>query len=208
MVSLLDMAGILFEIPVLIQIFKPLILVSLIVLYLFSAISINKFYVLALICSFLGDVFLMYKGERYFIVGLISFLVAHLIFIKIVTSKLQKTTISKIITSIIPFLILFFGLIYFLKDNLSELLIPIIIYGLTISTFGVLAMLNYLITKNNKSFLMFVGAVIFISSDSILAINKFYYTTKVMEVLIMATYIVAQFLIYKSMIKAESLKAC
>jgi uncharacterized membrane protein YhhN len=208
LVSLLDMVGILFEIPVLIQIFKPLILVSLILLYITSAVSINKLYVLALICSFFGDVFLMYKGEKYFIIGLISFLIAHLIFIKIVTIKLQKTTISKIITSIIPFLLLFIGLIYFLKDNLSELLIPVIIYGLTISTFGVLAMLNYLITKNNISLLMFLGAVIFISSDSILAINKFYYSTKIMEVLIMATYIAAQFLIYKSMTKTESLKVC
>ena len=162
---------------------------------------------LALIFSFMGDVFLMFEGELYFIVGLVSFLIAHLFFIKIVFGRLQKSTISKILVSIFPFLTLFLFLIFFLKDTLNELLIPVIIYGFTISIFGVVAMLDYVNTKTTQSFLMFVGALIFISSDSILAINKFYNTTQIFAVLIMITYIVAQYLIYRSMVTGQRLKS-
>ena len=205
-VSLLDITGILFKIPILIQLFKPFILLSLMALYVVSVSERNKTYMLALLFSFMGDFFLIFEGELYFIVGLVSFLIAHLFFIKIVFGRLQKSTISKILVSIFPFLTLFLFLIFFLKDTLNELLIPVIIYGFTISIFGVVAMLDYVNTKTTQSFLMFVGALIFISSDSILAINKFYNTTQIFGVLIMITYIVAQYLIYRSMVAGQRLK--
>jgi uncharacterized membrane protein YhhN len=205
-VSLLDITGILFKIPILIQLFKPFILLSLMALYVVSVSERNKTYILALLFSFMGDFFLIFEGELYFIVGLVSFLIAHLFFIKIVFGRLQKSTISKILVSIFPFLTLFLFLIFFLKDTLNELLIPVIIYGFTISIFGVVAMLDYVNTKTTQSFLMFVGALIFISSDSILAINKFYNTTQIFGVLIMITYIIAQYLIYRSMVAGQRLK--
>ncbi|MDP3312015.1 lysoplasmalogenase [Lutibacter sp.] len=200
-VAAVDIIGIMFKIPSLVIVFKPLILLSLVTLYLVSVSEINKIYVLALIFSFLGDVFLMFNGELYFTIGLVSFLIAHLFFIKIVSNRLHKTSVLNIIFSVLPFLILLLFLLFFLKNYLDEMLIPVLIYGITISTFGVVSMLDYLNTKSNKSLLMFVGAIIFISSDSILAINKFYSSTAIFAVLIMLTYIVAQFLIYKSEIQ-------
>lgn len=203
LVSLMDIIGILFKIPILIQLFKPFILLSLIALYAVSISEINKIYVFALIFSFLGDVFLMFYGELYFMVGLVSFLIAHLFFIKVVVQRIQKTTVSTIIYSVIPFLMLFLFLIFFLKNYLNALLIPVIIYGFIISTFGVVSFIDYLNTKSKKSLLMLTGAAIFISSDAILAINKFYSSTAIFAVLIMVTYCVAQYLIYKSMVAGD-----
>ncbi|WP_456421238.1 lysoplasmalogenase [Lutibacter sp.] len=199
-VSVLDIIGIIFKIPILIQVFKPLILLSLLVLYAVSVLKLNKLYVFALIFSFFGDVFLMFSGELYFIIGLVSFLIAHLLFIKIVINQIQKQPISKVIISIIPFLVLFLGLILFLKNSLSDLLIPVIIYGLTICTFGTVSLINYLSTKSKKSLLMLVGAIVFISSDSVLAINKFYNSSHLLEIIIMITYVLAQYLIFRSMV--------
>ncbi|MBL4724524.1 MAG: lysoplasmalogenase, partial [Lutibacter sp.] len=83
LVSVLDIIGIVFSIPILVLIFKPFILLSLIVLYRFSVSIKNRGYILALIFSFLGDVFLIFNGEFYFIAGLLSFLISHILFIKI-----------------------------------------------------------------------------------------------------------------------------
>lgn len=199
-VSVLDIIGIIFRIPILIQVFKPLILLSLLVLYAVSVLKLNKLYVLALIFSFFGDVFLMFSGELYFIIGLISFLIAHLLFIKIVINQTQKQSILKVIISTIPFLVLFLGFILFLKNSLNNLLIPVIIYGLTICTFGTVSFINYLSTKSRKSLLMLIGSIIFITSDSVLAINKFYNSSHLFEVIIMITYILAQYLIFRSMV--------
>jgi uncharacterized membrane protein YhhN len=200
LVSVLDIVGVIFKIAVLIQIFKPLILLSLLVLYVISVSKINKTYILALIFSFFGDVFLMFSEDVYFKVGLVSFLIAHLFFIKIVLKSIQKATVSTIIISSIPYFTSFLILILFLKNSLNELLIPVIIYGLTISIFGTVSLISYLNQKSKKSLLMLVGATVFIVSDTVLAINKFYAPSHVFSVLTMFSYIIAQYFIYRSMI--------
>ncbi|MHB1147107.1 MAG: lysoplasmalogenase, partial [Lutibacter sp.] len=153
-----------------------------------------------LIFSFFGDVFLMYPGQIPFKIGLVSFLIAHILFIKIVMHRIEKVLFFSILTAIIPFGIFLALLIFTIKDALGELLVPVIIYGFTISMFGVVSLINYLETKSNKSLWMFIGAIVFMISDSLLAINKFYLPKEIYGVLIMGTYIIAQYLIYRSMI--------
>ncbi|SNR30537.1 lysoplasmalogenase [Lutibacter flavus] len=200
LVSVIDIVGIVFKEPSLIFLFKPFILLSLLFLYSSSVLIRNKWYVMALIFSFFGDVFLLYPGELFFMMGLVSFLLAHFIYIKIVVGRINKTSFTKIITSIIPFFIVFSLLILSLKDSLNEMLLPVIIYGLTISIFGVVSLIDFQNTKSKKSLLMLIGAIVFMISDSVLAINKFYNSTHLFEVVIMVTYILAQYLIYRSMI--------
>lgn len=200
LVSVLDLIGVIYKIPSLVFVFKPLILLSLLILYAVSVSKRNRVYVLALIFSFLGDVFLVFSGEVYFISGLVSFLIAHILFIKIVLNRIQKSTVLNIVISIIPFLILLFVLLSILYSSLNELLIPVIIYGITITTFGAVSLLDYLNTKSTKSLFMLVGAIVFITSDSILAINKFYSPNEFLAISVMVTYIIAQYLIYRSMI--------
>jgi len=198
--SVMDLIGVILKIPLLIYIFKPLIIIALLFLYVFSLTKRLKWYVIALEFSFFGDVLLMFSGKLFFMAGLISFLMAHILFIKIVINRIQKISILKGVIASIPFFLIFVGLIYFLKNSLNELWIPVIIYGITISTFGAVSLLDFLQSKTLKSVWMLAGAIIFILSDSLLAIHKFYSPNSVFEVLIMVTYIVAQYLIFKSMV--------
>lgn len=198
--SLMDIIGIIFSIPMFIYIFKPLIILSLLFLYVFSLPKRLKWYVMALELCFFGDVFLMFSGELFFMAGLVSFLIAHVLFIKIVLNRIQKTNLLQVISSAIPFLAVFSLLIFTLKDSLHEMLWPVIIYGLTIATFGTVSLIDFLDTKSKKSLLMLIGAIIFMVSDSVLAINKFYNPAHVLEVIVMATYVLAQYFIYRSMI--------
>tara|TARA_R110001583_G_scaffold145635_2_gene297645 strand:+ start:80308 stop:80964 length:657 start_codon:yes stop_codon:yes gene_type:complete len=200
LVSVLDIVGIVLKIPSLIFMFKPLILLSLLVLYVVSVSKRNRIYIIALIFSFLGDVFLLFSGELNFIIGLISFLIAHLIFIKIVINRIQKTPIVRIMSSAFLFFLVFSLLIFILRNSLGELLIPVIIYGLVISTFGAVSLIDYLNTNSKKALLMLIGASVFIVSDAVLAVNKFYESAHIFEVIIMITYVLAQYLIYRSMI--------
>ncbi len=199
--SILDIIGIIFSMPILVYIFKPLIIFSLLFLYVFSLPKRLKWYVMALELSFFGDVFLLFTGKLFFIAGLVSFLIAHLLFIKIVVNRIKEVHFSKIIVSAIPFLAVFSLLIFTLKDSLHEMLWPVVIYGLTISTFGIVSLIDFLNTKSKMSMLMLFGAIIFMISDSLLAINKFYNPAHLHEVIIMATYIFAQYLIFRSMLQ-------
>lgn len=179
---------------------KPLLMLSLMLLYCVSVNKVNKLYLAGLFFSFLGDVFLLSDGKNYFMFGLVSFLIAHLMYIKMTINFIKTKSTTKTLLSITPFLIYVLGLLFLLKNHLGGMLIPVIIYGIVIATFGVTATLNYYSKKNTSNFWLFLGALFFISSDSILAINKFYQTKDLYPILIMLTYIVAQFLICKAMI--------
>ena len=198
-VSILDIIGILTHSMLLRVIFKPLVILSLTLYYLSSA-KANTWYLGGLFFSFLGDVFLLKSGELYFMLGLASFLLAHIIYIKITARFIKKKSLSKITVTALPFLALFITFLLFLKDHLGEMLYPVILYGIIISVFGMIATLNYISNKSRANLWLFFGALFFILSDSILAINKFYSTKEVYGLLVMVTYIIAQFLICKSMI--------
>lgn len=178
---------------------KPLITTSLVILYLLSVKKPNFWYVSAVFFSFWGDVLLMFP-DQYFVLGLASFLLAHILYITISSRFLPKVSVSKLITHSIPFLLILCGLLYMIYPNLGDLLIPVIVYGIVISVFGVVTLLVYTGKKTTENLWLFLGALTFIASDSILALNKFYEASEILGISIMITYIIAQYLICRAMI--------
>ncbi|WP_341221390.1 lysoplasmalogenase [Polaribacter atrinae] len=178
---------------------KPFIAISLVMVYLSAVNKASFWFVSALFFSFWGDLFLLLEAE-FFMFGLVSFLMAHIFYIKISAGYLKKISFIKIITASIPFIIVFGGVVFLINERLGEMLFPVIMYGVVICSFGTLALLNYLQEKSTENLWFFLGAVFFILSDTLLAINKFYEANEMYGISIMITYIVAQFLICKAMI--------
>ncbi|MDX5583542.1 MAG: lysoplasmalogenase [Aureibaculum sp.] len=197
-VAISDVIGIIFNIAWLQIVSKPLIILTLFVLYYFSAEKRNNWYLLALFFSFLGDVFLLDK-TGYFLLGIGSFLITQILFIKVIISQLRKVRVHHIIITLLPFVVYFTVLISTIKENLTGFFIPVVIYGITISFFGMVSLLNYFINKSKKSVVLLIGAVLFIASDSMIALNKFHEPRIIYPVAIMITYIFAQYLIYRFM---------
>ena len=180
---------------------KPMIILSLMIYYSLVVENENHLYLAALFFCFLGDIFLIFNTELNFILGLISFLIAHILFLVIVVKLLKKSTTIQKLISLLPFVILFGGLMYMLKDNLDGMLIPVIVYGLAISAFGAVTLLNYVTEKSATNLVLLGGALFFILSDSTIAMGKFIQFETYFPLLIMATYIVAQYLICRFMIQ-------
>ncbi len=178
---------------------KPLITTSLVIVYLLSVSKPNFWYVSALFFAFWGDVLLLFQ-DQFFVFGLGSFLLAHILLITVSSKFLENTKISRILVHSIPFIIILGVLMYTIYPNLGELLIPVFIYGMVISVFGVITFLIYTNKKSTANLWLFIGALTFIVSDSILAINKFYEASEMLGNSIMITYIIAQYLICKAMI--------
>ncbi len=205
-VSLLDILGIILDKYYLRLFFKPLILPSILLMYALFVPFKNKWYVGALVFSFLGDVFLLFSGKPYFMLGLGAFLLAHLCFIKVVLQKIVKADINKMLLSFIIFFAFLFGLLFVLKGHLGKMQIPVIVYGIVITSFGALSLTNYLQNKTKAALVLFIGALIFISSDTMLALNKFYKPNEFLNLMVMLSYIVAQYLIFKAMVFGEEIE--
>jgi uncharacterized membrane protein YhhN len=159
----------------------------------------KKWFLLALVFSWLGDVILMFSPyhELYFIFGLVAFLIAHLLYIFLFAK--QSTVKSPNRYVFIIGILLVSGYLYamltLLLPSVGGLLIPVSVYAFVISLMLIMAIRGSLTWQSPINLLILNGAVAFIVSDSLLAIDKFYVSLPNSSLLIMATYLIAQYLI-------------
>ncbi|UOB18030.1 lysoplasmalogenase [Abyssalbus ytuae] len=186
---------------------KPLLMVSLSMFFFNTYVyanNVKKLILLALIFSLMGDILLMltYLGESFFIFGLIAFLSAHLMYILAFSTERNRQ-----LKPFLPLLILlaYGGVIFLiLMPTLNHLLIPVTVYILVILTMVLFAYLRKGKVNARSFFLVLSGALFFVLSDSLLAINKFKISLPLSGIWIMTTYAVAQLLIVLGIIKNQS----
>jgi len=186
---------------------KPLILISLMGFLLISTKGVNckfkRIMLIALLFSWFGDIFPMIdqKYPALFIFGLASFLISHLLYIfafnQAAHAPLDIPLIKK--HPWVIFLLIVTGSYIFktLKPGLGDMVVPVIIYLIAILSMFLFA-LNRWGKVNRSSFLWIVlGALFFIVSDSILAFDKFHHRIHDAHLIIMATYMIAQYSIVR-----------
>ena len=198
---LIDFFGIYLDKQMMVNFAKPMLMITLFWYYYSNAKKLNKYFVLGLFFSFLGDILLLGTGEMYFVFGLLFFLIAHVFYIIIVLKIIQITKPKEFIIAGVPFLLLFLVLMNVLYAGLGIMKIPVIIYAITISFFGIVSLILYLQAKTKISMLLLVGVLTFITSDTILALNLFYKKQSFYPLLIMMTYVLAQYLICRFVLK-------
>lgn len=187
--------------------FKPFLLPFLIlVTYKSNDFHTKKWLLYALIFSWIGDIILMFadKGELYFIFGLICFLIAHILFILLFIKQKSEANYAKIWQFWLGFtstLIYLGSMLFILFPKLGDLKIPVLVYAFTISFMLVMAIKGYFSWKKPMNLLILIGAIFFVTSDSCLAINKFYNPILNANFIIMFTYIVAQYCITTGILK-------
>ncbi|MEN8250963.1 MAG: lysoplasmalogenase [Bacteroidota bacterium] len=187
---------------------KPLLMPFLALFFLFSIKQKEKLaylVVVALFFSWVGDVLLIYKVDnRFFLPGLISFLITQLLYIYIFYQSSEGFK-PKLFTYSTAFLMILYGALLDLLmwSKLGSMKIPVAVYTMVIMLMGISALFR----KAKGASHVLVGAMLFIASDSILAVNKFYEPINAAGFWTMITYILAQFVIISGMIKFFNAKA-
>lgn len=152
---------------------------------------------LALAFSWAGDVLLMFESvdNSFFIFGLIAFLIAHIFYIVLFDQVRVKENIRQSLLPLLPIAIYYILLMSLLQPYLGKMQKPVSVYGLVISIMLSFAVDLWRSKDRLASFFTIAGALLFITSDSLLAINKFYNSFEFGGMLIMLTYGTAQLLI-------------
>ena len=126
-----------------------------------------------------------------FLPGLGSFLAAHIFYIFCFKKLASPFSVQKFIPIILIYL---FTLLYTLFPHLNEMKIPVVIYGIIISTMLYFAL-------KTKNIWLIVGALLFVVSDSILSFRMFVVKGLLYDVVVMLTYVAAQYLLVKGMLR-------
>lgn len=183
---------------ILIYIFKPLTMIFIITIAVLAKEPPNRRYKFAIIAgllfSMMGDIFLMLPMDL-FIAGLLSFLVAQIIY----TYAFRAGRPLRIkILAMLPFVIYGVVIYMILLPGLRGLAIPVAVYVIVILTMAWQAWDQWDDVRARWALLAFIGAVLFVISDSILALNKFGEPFAAARALTLTTYFSAQWLIANS----------
>lgn len=168
---------------------KPLIMISLIYHYAqMSERSIDKMFFTAMIFALLGDIFLLVKDSNFFILGILAFMVMQVRYGQYFLRQ-QKFfgSYKYILSTIVIATCIWFNIAF--ADRFGELRIPVMVYSGAISFMAITAI------AQEKSKLILYGSLIFVLSDLLLAYNKFVNPLVKLDIWVMITYSLAQFLI-------------
>ncbi len=140
------------------------------------------------------------KKSLFFLLGLSAFLIAHTFYIIFFHGIRIREKIKSNLWLLLIVVTYYAVLITFLSPHLGTMKLPVRVYGIVISFMLMLAM-HMLFLKNKKpGWWMSTGALSFVISDSLLAINKFYQPFESAGLIIMVTYGLAQLFITRGAI--------
>lgn len=181
------------------NIFKPLTTVLVILLVLLAKgddVRFKRTLILALCFCLLGDILLL-KNE-YFVFGLGAFLIGHLLFAKgfIRLRGFQRNPFVALLLLIIGI-----GLYAWLYPDLGALKYPVTTYVLVILFMAWQGMGLYVQEKTRAYGFIAFGVVLFMFSDSMIAIDKFKVPFEFSGVVILSTYWLAIALIANAGVK-------
>lgn len=126
-----------------------------------------------LIGGFLGDVFLIIEDERWFLAGLVVFLLGHILYVVAFNSLVTFIHLSLLLLILIGMVSA--GFFLWLRPKLGEMQAPVFAYVLVITLMVWSAWAVYFETSEPENFrwLVAVGATCFYASDMAVAIDRF-----------------------------------
>ncbi len=150
-----------------------------------------------LVFALVGDILLMLSEQR-FVLGIASFALTHLLYLAAFAAAAGLALINP---STIPLALFAILMTRFLWPGLRDSLrIPVLIYVVLISLMTVQAIGAAIELETTATALAAAGAVLFLASDSMLAVDRFRIPFAAARGLVLSTYWLGQWLIASSAI--------
>ncbi|MGE0771266.1 MAG: lysoplasmalogenase [Cyclobacteriaceae bacterium] len=210
LVGVIDLMALQWEWPAVHLVMKPLIMISLAIHYGWSTHRLktesNRWTWAALGFSWLGDLLLLNQHvSLFFMLGLAAFLVAHISYMISYRQHCQNAAPGLLTTQKVRFALPVFlagtGLVVVLYPNLGEFTLPVVLYAAVLMMMVAESIFRFGKTVSKSFWMVMLGAVLFMVSDSFIALNKFYSEIDHASLWIMLTYIPAQGLIIAGLLE-------
>jgi uncharacterized membrane protein YhhN len=177
-------------------VFKPLTTILILAAALAPSAFLSDPYAraigLGLLFSLAGDIFLMLPGNR-FLYGLVSFLLAHLCYI---FAFLAGGPIRAFPWAFLPLLSIGIVILGYLWPALSKSLRPAVsLYVAVIVAMASLAAGRAMDRLSTGTLLAAIGALLFMASDAVLAVDRFRRPFRLAQAVILGSYFIGQLMI-------------
>lgn len=180
---------------------KPLLMPALALYYVTAAAEPNPFLLAAILCGWLGDIFLMIpdpqKTRRYFKPGLVAFLLGHFLYIAVFAAYLPYSASVPAWGWACLAVFVAAGVVGYrlIAPHAQEMLPAIIAYIIIIVLMGASTVLPLGSVCTAGAVTAMTGALVFMISDTINAYNRFAREIPFERLFTMSTYLIGQFLL-------------
>ena len=175
---------------------KVLLMPLLCALYCFVAPDVRLFVVAALVFGWIGDVFLLFKsGKIFMLLGVCAFAIGHIFYIGAMLSAHPSLHVLMLIPLALCAIWMTFVYRKLLPYAPKSLKKPGLLYALLLSGTCLSALYVLLITGKPAYLVAFVGGLFFMLSDTLLTGQEYRKELKHGNFYVMLTYIIAQSLL-------------
>jgi uncharacterized membrane protein YhhN len=183
---------------------KPFLLILVLIYYLLATDSPSIMLIIALSLSWIGDVLIMTKGNKWFISGGTMFLFSHIFFAAACLLNIVKVDFNpKFLILIIPVSCVYIAISILtsrsIKANLSKKMFVLMLLYLFFNTFtNICALVQLLILKSPGALVTYIGAVLFFVSDCSLYLVRYHKNENIIfkrHFTVMLTYVLGELLI-------------
>jgi uncharacterized membrane protein YhhN len=188
---------------------KPFLLPLILAYYLAASPSPSIFLIGALVTSWLGDVLLIPKGNKWFVFGGLSFMLTHVLFIIVYAQYVDFCNI--LWAAVIPATLIYYGIsvftVYTLKPTTPKMMLgPMIFYLLCNSTMNLFSLMQLITVQSKATVIAFIGALLFFISDCTLYLTRYHKNKNLIfkkHFTVMLTYILGELFITIGMVMLE-----
>lgn len=150
-----------------------------------ASASYQNWIVGALLLSLAGDICLMFSAQRWFVAGLLGFLLAHLAFVAAFLHNISVVALPGWLAAVVLYACV---LLWFLLPRSGALKLPVLLYCAVLTAMVFAAAGRYEALETGKALAALGGALLFMLSDSLLAVRQFVRRYRHAQTLILSTY--------------------
>lgn len=206
-VSFVEIVAEYFESTLIVYITKPMILLILGILYWKTSPKINNIYIAALLFSWIANLFFISADFSYIFIGALLFGVHRILTIYIVIKHIKLPGIFPIVVGCVPFFFIYMYLVNLTHEDIKEGLYIFIAQCILISFLGGLSVGNYVLRSSRASTMLLMSTLFFAISQFIFVIRLYYAELNIFQPMLMALFVIGQYMFYKFLILAEDKKS-
>ena len=188
---------------------KPFLLILLLLYYLFASKNLSLLLILALLTSWLGDVLLIPKGNKWFTLGGIAFMFSHLFFVLVYCGQITLSRVNPVVIALVAALYFGFSLLIIrsIRDRTPKAMVaPMYFYLICNSTMNVFAFMQLLSRRSPGAAAAYLGALLFYASDCCLFLVRYGKKPEIIfkkHFTVMLTYLLGEALIVVGMLMLQ-----
>lgn len=193
-----------FEWKMLLTVFKPLIIPSLIGMYWFTSRQRNYFYLFCLLLALVSNIFLLSKTNSALFCSNLAIITSRFIMMVLVVRLIGKVLIVPFLIATLPFLFIFACLINLTITLDSPVFLAALLNAVFLSVIAGIALSAYMMDDNKANSWLAISTLLFIVLTFLFMIQKFYLANLVFQPMSAFVFAFAHFAFFRFMIESEN----